>query len=223
MNKPGEVTGVEPTNGNPKAIMTTATGGHFNFDDMLSSDFSIVDIAHSLSNMCRFNGHTREFYSVAEHSFMCVEYLRKRVEEDDGELKISNQTYMYALLHDAAEAFISDIPKPFKQTIDNIEQTEKAVFDAIITKLELDLDEADLGLVAQADKYMVLKEAKDLLNPSRQFKMVWAPWITKYHEAYREMMDDEGTEGELWISNFSPDQAAKVFLDEFNKIKWGRI
>ena len=208
---------------NPKAIMQTATGGHFNFEDPLSSDINVLDIAHALSHIPRFAGHTQTFYSVAEHSHMCVEYLRRMVEESDGQLKISNQTYMAALLHDAAEAFISDIPRPFKNLIPGIAKMELSILDAIIQLLEIDLDEADWDLVKQADNYMLMLEARHLLAPARQFKLVWGPWIGKHYQAHNEMVHDEGSGGELWFSNFSHAQATQVFLDEFNKIKWSRV
>lgn len=67
-----------------------------------SGDVSIRNIAASLSKICRFNGHTREFYSVAEHSMMVAKLL-------PDELKL------YGLLHDAHEAFLGDISAPVQR------------------------------------------------------------------------------------------------------------
>lgn len=66
-------------------------------------DIDIVDIAHSLSNLCRFTGHC-EFYSVAQHSVL-VSYL------------VDPQFEKEALLHDAAEAYINDLNSPVKSLI----------------------------------------------------------------------------------------------------------
>jgi len=62
----------------------------------------LVDIAHSLSNICRWNGHTMRFYSVAEH---CI-FVSGLVE--------SREDKLAALLHDASEAYIADLVRPVK-------------------------------------------------------------------------------------------------------------
>jgi hypothetical protein len=226
MSDIGQVTDVQPQNGNSKAIIHTATGGFFNYDNPEESEITIMDIAHALSNIPRFCGHTMKFYSVAEHSHMCVEYLRKLVEESEvgGEkLVISYETYMATLLHDAAEAFMSDIPRPFKHRIPQIADEEKKILSTIITKLELDLDEADWGLVKRADNYMLMLEARNLMAPARRFRYVWGPWLAREHDAVKEMMDDDGSAGEMWITGFDNNQAMQVFIEEYNKIRWSKV
>jgi len=64
----------------------------------------IEDIAHALSNQCRFTGHTREFYSVAQHSIHCSELA-------------PSEFQLEALLHDASEAYLSDLARPVKKTL----------------------------------------------------------------------------------------------------------
>jgi len=68
------------------------------------NQFNIYEIAHCLGNLCRFNGHTMEFYSVAQHSFICSEIA-------DDEYKLQ------ALLHDSAEAYLGDITTPIKEVL----------------------------------------------------------------------------------------------------------
>ena len=63
---------------NAGPCIETATGIYFNFNDPVVEDISILDIAHSLSNQCRFTGHTSEFYSVAEHSMLVAKLVHAR-------------------------------------------------------------------------------------------------------------------------------------------------
>src|SRR4051812_33702567 len=75
---------------------------------MSVAEVASEDIGHALSNLCRFTGHTARFYSVAEHSlhvWAAVLNLFKGTKRDG----------LYALLHDASEAYLVDIPRPLKQ------------------------------------------------------------------------------------------------------------
>lgn len=64
-------------------------------------DIVIDDIAHALSNLCRYNGHCRTFYSIAEHSLR----VSLAVPTDDA---------LWGLLHDASEAYLGDFVSPLK-------------------------------------------------------------------------------------------------------------
>lgn len=82
----------------------TYTGRKFWPLDPDSSDVAVEDIAHALSQLCRFTGHTREFYSVAQHSVLAS----KRLEA------VSADHAMFGLLHDASEAYLLDLARPVK-------------------------------------------------------------------------------------------------------------
>ena len=71
--------------------------------DPCAAELDIGDIAHALSNLCRFNGHVRQFYSVAEHSCHVADIL-------PAPLKLAG------LLHDASEAYLCDMPRPVKRS-----------------------------------------------------------------------------------------------------------
>ncbi len=73
------------------------------------SEIDIEDIAHALARICRFNGHLRYHYSVAEHSVNVAEELKLR--------GASKELRLFGLLHDASEAYIADIPRPLKDWI----------------------------------------------------------------------------------------------------------
>ena len=68
---------------------------------------AIEDIALALSNICRYTGHVSQLLSVAEHSVRVCDYVRYEMGGD-------NNAAFAALLHDACEAYLSDIPKPIK-------------------------------------------------------------------------------------------------------------
>lgn len=73
---------------------------------------NIVDIAHSLSNLCRWNGHTMRFYSVAQHSIFVASLMEKPEDKFAG------------LLHDASEAYLTDLPRPLKMRMDKYYEAE---------------------------------------------------------------------------------------------------
>src|SRR5690242_720613 len=83
----------------------TYTGRAFSPLDPNPDDIVIEDIAHALSLNCRFTGHVRWHYSVAQHSVLCSEI-------------VPSEYALTALLHDASEAYLSDIARPIKQQPD---------------------------------------------------------------------------------------------------------
>jgi hypothetical protein len=107
----------------------TYTGRQFWPLDPRSQDVDIIDIAHSLSMQCRFNGHTRVFYSVAEHSLIVSAELAACGE--------SRLVQLYGLLHDAAEAYVCDLPRPVKSQIESYKPIEEAVQKAVLNALGL--------------------------------------------------------------------------------------
>lgn len=108
---------------------TTYSGQVLNLDFIKPENVSIEDIAHSLSFQCRFNGHTKRFYSVAEHSLV----LRDLVREESGVQNLNRR--IAAMLHDAAECYFGDITKPVKERLlisssYYEDQILRAIFDA---------------------------------------------------------------------------------------------
>lgn len=93
-----------------------------------AEDIHTADIAHALSMLCRYGGHVTEFYSVAEH---CV-LMSRAVEQSNGKREA-----LYALLHDATEAYVVDVPRPVKRYLPDYNVIEERVWAAIVEKFDL--------------------------------------------------------------------------------------
>lgn len=99
--------------------MQTYTGRRFWPLDPHPDDVDIVDIAHALSLLCRYNGHVDRFYSVAEHCVLMSSTFGRR------------DLALWALLHDATEAYVGDMIRPLKQHMPDYVAAEDRVMRAI--------------------------------------------------------------------------------------------
>lgn len=106
--------------------MQTFTGKAFYPLDPKASDVCIEDIAHALSMMCRYGGHSVRFYSVAEHSV----HVSWNVPSEDA---------LWGLLHDSAEAYCGDMIRPMKRFIPEYEKAEAAIMLTICERFGLTL------------------------------------------------------------------------------------
>jgi 5'-deoxynucleotidase YfbR-like HD superfamily hydrolase len=130
----------------------TFSGHYFDLMDPEHSEIRVTDIAHALSHICRFTGHTREAYSVAQHSIY-VSHL------------VLPELALQALLHDAAEAYIGDVSSPLKALLPEYKLIEKRIEAAIFTRFGLppQIDR----LVKEADMVMLATERRDLMPQNR--------------------------------------------------------
>lgn len=87
----------------------TFTGRRHDLERPEIAGINLIDVAASLAQICRFTGHTRKFYSVAEHSVNCARYARF--------VGASRQIQREALMHDAHEAFTGDVASPIKKRL----------------------------------------------------------------------------------------------------------
>lgn len=99
----------------------TYTGIYMNVFEPTPEMISIEDIAHSLSMQCRFGGHLPFFYSVAQHSLVVSKY-------------VSKENKLAALLHDASEAYLMDIPRPIKMRLPDYKDIEDNLMKKIAEK-----------------------------------------------------------------------------------------
>lgn len=153
---------------------TTLTWTYREFDifNPASWVFDIDDIAQALSNQCRFNGHI-DFYSVAEHSIRVSEIL-----EAEGAFQ---NTVLLGLLHDAAEAYIGDVPGPWKKhlSLDGrpLEEVEREIELAIFDRFGAVFNEVEWAEVKMADKAAYKEEAHARPAPGKG----WDPILARYN------------------------------------------
>jgi uncharacterized protein len=164
--------------------------------DMRPEDIDIVDIAHSLSNQCRFSGHVSHFYSVAMHSFLVS-------------MNCDLEDRLWGLLHDAAEAYLVDLPRPLKNLPEFgiYREAEAALMKVICRKFSL--PEAMPASVSKADDMLLATEANMLLYPVHPD---WIKWVAKTPKC-----EDRYTTSSISFS-WSPEEVKMLFLGRFKEL-----
>lgn len=119
-------------------------------------DVNIIDIAHSLSHLCRYSGHCKFFYSVAQHSVNIYHLLKQSTNNP--------VILMDGLLHDATEAYMVDLPKPLKEHMDEYSAYEERLQKVIYSYIGL--PKKISSEVKHADNIMLSHEAA-ILMPCR--------------------------------------------------------
>lgn len=139
----------------PENCIYTYSGVSFSPLSPRKEDISPVDIAHALSYMCRANGHFTGFYSVAQHCLACENEARLR--------GYSREIRLACLLHDASEAFISDITRPVKRGLPEYREIEKRLQGVIYSRFGISVDdEAVMKAVSEIDDAMLYYEFLEL-------------------------------------------------------------
>lgn len=169
------------------AWIQTYTGVAFRPFNFSVDEINILDIAHALSMLCRYNGHTTKFYSVAEHSVLASAL-------------VSEEAALHALLHDAAETYMSDVLGPLKKFFPDLKKLEYSLTEGICERF--DLDKSQEAEVKHADLQMTAIEKVTAMGKPP------IPWPHKLPDAPKNI------ELEFW----SPEEAEKKFLDRYEEI-----
>lgn len=164
----------------------TFTGRYVNVFEPTVEMICIEDIAHALARQCRFGGHLKEFYSVAQHSLDCAN-------------RVPDGFRLQALLHDASEAYLLDMPSPIKCRLGDYRGVERKLMFVIAEKFGFAWPMGRTGKGAD----------RDCLEWEWEYLMLGKPFE-----------DPEGFEAAnffCWEAGF----AERRFLDEYYKMIYG--
>jgi hypothetical protein len=178
----------------PGPYLQTVSGRWVNPFDPDPEQLDAGDIARALANQCRFGGHCRAFYSVAQHSVI----VSMLVEAEGGDVE---DTFA-ALMHDASEAYLGDMPHPlkhrsplgaaFKAAEDHLERAIRARFGI----------RPDVAEIKRADRALLATER-------RAFSAETWHWP-----------ELEGVEPlDLELTAWTPDEAARAFAERFAELE----
>jgi hypothetical protein len=137
--------------------MQTFTGRKFYPLNPKPENIDLRDIAHALALQCRFGGHCQVFYSVAEHSVRVCRALPAEHQP-------------WGLLHDAAEAYLTDIPRPIKGRFGDYRKFEADLLAAVGERFGLGPGPNET--VMDMDNTLLATEARDILGPAPD---MWSP------------------------------------------------
>lgn len=177
-----------------RSLILTYSGIAIDPLDATVDQIAIEDIAHATANICRYTGHVREFYSVAEHSVRVAELLEER--------GFDTESQFNGLMHDASEAYLGDVARPIKDTSD-VGTLYKGAEDILMTLIA-----KKYGLtwplseeIGWADYVLLRTEQRDLMPyPNDLYSL----------EEY-EVLEDE-------IKPWEPKLAEVEFLSKFQSL-----
>lgn len=158
--------------------------------DPRPEEVEIADIAHALAMTCRYRGHCTRFYSVAEHSVLVSRH-------------VPAEHALWGLLHDAAEAYSADIPRPLKRELAGWPDIEERILRAVCVRFGLPPEEPDC--VKAADAALLSDERAALMVPCEREWGYCQPGLG------------------VSIAGFRPRIAEKRFLAEFRRLTGGRV
>jgi uncharacterized protein len=186
----GEREGGPPS---PGPYLQTVSGRWVNPFDPDPGQIELTDIARMLANLCRFGGHCRTFYSVAQH---CV-IVSQLMEERDG----TTEEALAALMHDASEAYLGDLPHPIKHR----SQLGAAFREA----------EGPLERVIR-DRFSITDASTAVKPPDRALLATERRAFSDERWHWPELAGVEPLDLELRA--WSPDEAAEAFLRRFEEL-----
>lgn len=151
----------------------------------------IIDIAHALSLLCRANGHFKTFYSVGQHSINCMMEAAAR--------GYSPKVQFACLLHDASEAYLSDVTRPVKEELPQYKAIEKPLQETIWLKY--------LGEPLTNEEFIQVRDIDDAI--------LYYEFIYFMNEAIYEVRPELQSNPMFEFESFA--QTEKAFIEHFHK------
>jgi uncharacterized protein len=181
----------------PGPYLQTVSGKWVNPLDPDPEQFDIEDIARALGNLCRFGGHCRAFYSVAQHSVIVSELVEQRGGDAED--------VFAALMHDAAEAYLGDMPHPLKH---------RSALGAAFKEAERELEAAiEAHFAIKADVPEIKRADRALLATERRA-------FSAERWRWPEL---EGIEAlDIELTAMGPEEATRAFLERYAELQQRR-
>ena len=154
----------------------------------------LEDIAWALAYICRFNGHVRFHYSVAQHSLLVAQLVQRRH---------GPRLALTALMHDAAEAYLGDMISPLKLILPDFKKLEEVLAKAIAAKFGLVHPEP--AEVKLADLAVLAAEREQVIAPTDK-------------TAWREL---PAPPKDVLIEELQPQAVRRMFLERFQELQVG--
>lgn len=185
-------------------FIQTYTGRKFWPLDPNEDEVFIEDIAHALSQVCRWTGHCKDFYSVAQHCVIASH-------------NVPEEIALTALLHDASEAYLSDISRPVKHStqLEGYREAEHKL-EAVLAK-KFGITFPYPKEVKEVDNKMLYTERRDLLQGSVEWSM-----MDKSNVLGFEGGDKERQPFDFRIVPLAPKAAETAFLERFEQLSGKR-
>jgi hypothetical protein len=182
----------------PGPYLQTVSGRWVNPFDPDPEQLDIDDIARALGNLCRFGGHSRVFYSVAQHSVI----VSRLVEERGGDVEDA----FAALMHDATEAYLGDMPHPLKH---------RSALGAAFREAEKDLERT-----IQA-RFRIKPDVPEIKRVDRALLATERRIFSGENWHWPEL---DGVEPlDLDVQAWPPAEAARAFAERYAELDAGRL
>lgn len=175
--------------------MQTFSGRQFWPMDPRPNEIFIEDIAHALANLCRYGGHCLRFYSVAEHSVLMAR-------------AVSPENKLWALMHDAAEAYLVDVPRPIKRFLSGYALTESRIIRRIADRYNLPFNGGDGWGPVELPIEVEQADLRILADEKHQNMRQGPSW---------DLLDEVQPLG-VTLQFWTPEQAEHEFLDTFAEL-----
>ncbi len=188
----------------PGFAIQTLAGHAFDPKNVSIDKISINDIAHALSNLCRYAGHCRKFYCVAEHSVLTYR-IAKELWPDDLEAQWA------ALLHDATEAYVGDVPSPLKVLLPNYVEIEDSLARKIARVFKIRNTKDIRAKVKRVDMAALATEAPNLFEDVSHWTQI------QELETFDHLFASRSFCG-IW-KPLGPGASLKLFMDTYNTLK----